>query len=326
MSNVVALPTDSSVLTVGRSVELFLDSLANPNTIRGYATAVGKTAVKIGEPRPLVTVADDEVGEALESLWGMSAVGTWNARRAAVGSWLSWCRDNREPGAPVVPGWAKRLAVPDSQTPVRSRLAIDRLVARREVALREKAFYRMLYETAARADEILGLNIEDLDLTGRRAPVKAKGARAKTPRRGQAREDVVLETVYWDAGTARLLPRLLKGRTRGPVFCTHRRPGPGKVLGPRDLCPDTGLARLSYGQARVLLDAHTALRGPGIGWDLHEFRHCALTHLGEAGASLLLLMAKSRHKRAENVRGYFKPSPAALAEVTSLLAPGDSRR
>jgi integrase len=184
----------------------------------------------------------------------------------------------------------------------------------------------MRYETAARAEEILGLNIEDLDRVGRRAPVKAKGARAKTRRRGQAREDVVLETVYWDAGTARLLPRLLKGRTRGPVFLTHRRPRPGKVLGPRDSCPDTGLARLSYGQARALLDAHTALHGPGTGWDLHEFRHSALTHLGEQGASLRLLMAKSRHKKPENVRRYFKPSPEALAEITSLLAPGDSRR
>lgn len=67
-----------------------------------------------------------------------------------------------------------------------------------------------------------------------------------------------------------------------------------------------GLARLSYGQARAPLDAHTA-RGPGTGWDPHEFRHSALTHLDEAGASLLLLMAKSRHKKAENVRRYFSP-------------------
>ena len=85
-----------------------------------------------------------------------------------------------------------------------------------------------------------------MDLAGRRARVKAKGARAKSRRRGQAREEFVLET--WDAGTARLLPRLLKGRARGPVFLTHRRPGPGKVVSPRDVCPDTGLARLSYGQ------------------------------------------------------------------------------
>ncbi|MEV0087608.1 site-specific integrase [Saccharopolyspora sp. NPDC050642] len=325
MSTVVALPTNPSALTVGRAAELFLDSLGNPNTLRAYGTGVGKTADRIGEQRALAMVADDEVGEALELLWGSAAVNTWNARRAAVLAWLSWCRD-RGQGAPTVPGWTKRLAAPDSDPPVRSRIAIDRLVARREVALREKALYRMLYETAARTEEILGLNIEDLDLAGRRAPVKAKGARAKTRRRGQAREDVVLEPVYWDAGTARLLPRLLKGRTRGPVFTTHRRPGPGKVLGRRDTCPDTGLARLSYGQARALLDAHTALQGPGTGWDLHEFRHTALTHLGEHGASLLLLMAKSRHKKPENVRRYFKPSGEAIAEVTSLLAPGDSRR
>ncbi|GLX02239.1 hypothetical protein Misp02_63250 [Microtetraspora sp. NBRC 16547] len=47
----------------------------------------------------------------------------------------------------------------------------------------------------------------------------------------------MLETVYWDADTAQLLPRLLKGRTRGPVFITHRRPGPGKVVSPATSAP-----------------------------------------------------------------------------------------
>ncbi|MFD8218330.1 tyrosine-type recombinase/integrase [Streptomyces sp. NPDC059697] len=324
MPTVVQLPTGKA-LTVRAAADVFLDSLGNPNTVRNYGTGVGKTAERLGESRPLETVADDEIGEVLELLWGTAAVNTWNARRAAVLSWLGWCRE-RGYGAPAVPAWAKRLAVPESETPARSRMAIDRLIARREVHLREKTLYRMLYETAGRSDEILGVNIEDLDFAGRRCQVKAKGARTKARRRGQAREDFVLETVYWDAGTARLLPRLLKGRTRGPVFVTHRRPGPGKVVSPRDVCPDTGLARLSYGQARALLDEHTAVRGPGTGWDLHEYRHSALTHLGEAGASLLMLMAKSRHKKPENLRRYFKPSPEAIAEVTSLLAPGDSRR
>jgi site-specific recombinase XerD len=160
--------------------------------------------------------------------------------------------------------------------------------------LREKTLYRMLYESAGRSEEILGLNIEGLDFAGRRCQVKAKGVRTK-------------------------------GRGCGPVFLTHRR-GPGKVVNSRDVCPDTGLARLSYGQARALLDEHTAIGGPGRGWDLHEFRHSALAHLGQAGASLLMLMAKSRHKKPENLRRYFKPSPEAMAELTSLLAPGDSGR
>lgn len=39
-----------------------------------------------------------------------------------------------------------------------------------------------------------------------------------------------------------------------------------------------------------------------------------------------MLMPKCRHKEPENVRRYFKPSPEAIAELTALLAPGDSRR
>ena len=136
----------------------------------------------------------------------------------------------------------------------------------------------------------------------------------------------MLETVYWDAGTARLLPRLLKGRTRGPVFVTHRRPGPGKVVSPRDVCPDTGLARLSYGQARALLDEHTAAARAGHGLGSARVPALRPDPPRRAGASLLMLMAKSRHKKPENVRRYFKPSPEAIAELTSLLAPGDARR
>lgn len=200
--------------------------------------------------------------------------------------------------------------------------------------LREKTLYRMLFETAGRADGILGVNIEDLDFAGRGCQVKAKGTKAKSRRRGQAREDFALETVYWDAGTARLLSRLLKGRNRGPVFVTHRRAGPGKIVSPRDVCPDTGFARLSYGQARALLAEHTAVRGPGAGWYLHEYRHSSLTHLGEQGASLLMLMAKSPHKKPENVRRYFKPSPepppsspACLRRVTAdAESPGSQRQ
>jgi hypothetical protein len=37
-------------------------------------------------------------------------------------------------------------------------------------------------------------------------------------------------------------------------------------------------------------------------------------------------MAKSRHKKPENVRLYFKQSPEAIAELTSLLAPGGINR
>lgn len=43
----------------------------------------------------------------------------------------------------------------------------------------------------------------------------------------------------------------------------------------------------------------------------------------EASTTLLLVMAKSRHKSVSAARKYFKPGAAVLAEVTSLLAPSD---
>ncbi|GAA3830743.1 hypothetical protein GCM10022206_81670 [Streptomyces chiangmaiensis] len=164
MPTVVQLPAGKA-LTVRAAADAFLDSLGNPNTVRSCSTGVGKTAERIGKARPLGLVADDEIGEALELLWGTAAVNTWSARRAAVLSWLGWCEQYGYDG-PSVPALAKRLAVPDSQTPARSKTAVDRLIARREVHLREKTLWRMLYATAGQAEEILGANIEELDSRG----------------------------------------------------------------------------------------------------------------------------------------------------------------
>ena len=118
----------------------------------------------------------------------------------------------------------------------------------------------MLYETAARANEILALNIEVLDVGASRAVVGGKGGH---------RQEVV-----WASGTARLLPRYLSGRQRGPLFVTHRRPNQAPAL--PDVCPDTGRGRLSYQQAWKLFRNAS-------GWTLHQLRHSSLTHLGEAG-------------------------------------------
>jgi integrase len=57
----------------------------------------------------------------------------------------------------------------------------------------------MLYETAARAEEILTLNVEDLDLEFRRARGISEGG--------------AIEYVHRATATARLLPRLLAGRS-----------------------------------------------------------------------------------------------------------------
>jgi len=49
--------------------------------------------------------------------------------------------------------------------------------------------------------------------------------------------------VHWQTGAALLLPLLLGGRRRGPVFLAGRKPA--RPVATLDLCPVTGRARLS---------------------------------------------------------------------------------
>jgi integrase len=107
--------------------------------------------------------------------------------------------------------------------------------------------------TAARSAEVLGLNVEDLDLPNRRAGVRRKGG--------------AIDIIVWQTATARLLPRLLQGRTAGPVFLTSRQ---ARVpLPPGGLDPPSGRARLSYAHAEVLFKAASG------GATLHQLRHSA---------------------------------------------------
>lgn len=176
-----------------------------------------------------------------------------------------------------------------------------------EAPLREKTFWTMLYETAARASEVLALDIEDLDRRNRRAKVTRKGS--------------AVGIIVWQTGTARLLPKLLGGRTTGPVFLTERRAR--IALAPGDLDPTTGRARLSYRRAEEIFNeltkplAHPDITDPdqlaaAPGWKLHDLRHSALTHAAENGANTGTLLAFSGHASVASLARYTRVSPGAL--------------
>ena len=90
-----------------------------------------------------------------------------------------------------------------------SRAEVEQLLSREGISLRERTFWRMAYEIAARSAELLALDVEDLDLPNRHAKVRRKGG--------------AVDVIVWQTGTARLLPRLLRDRKSGPVFVTERK-------------------------------------------------------------------------------------------------------
>ena len=167
-------------------------------------------------------------------------------------------------GIPTGPGccpgldWSPRARLPKSygsglgeaadgagsQTSDRSKMMIDRLIARREVHLREKTLWRMLYETSGRVEEILDVNIGDLDLAGRRCLVKAKGTRTKArPRSGPLGLRAGDRVLGRRHRTAPVTPP--DGPHPGAGVRHPAQARPGKVVSTRDICPDTCFARLS---------------------------------------------------------------------------------
>ena len=183
--------------------------------------------------------------------------------------------------------------------------ALEALWGRRDVALREKALWRLLYETAARAAEVLNLDVDDVDLPNRKARVTSKGG--------------AVEWVHFASGSARLLPRLIRGRRNGPLFLSSLRPSPTRAPAAADLDPTTGKARLSYRQAEDLFGRYSE------GLTLHQLRHSALTHLAEAGEPAPLLMAKSRHRSLQTLQRYARPGSEAVAAMTARHDP-EARR
>jgi integrase len=215
-------------------------------------------------------------------------------------------------------GWA-RPKVPVDTTRALTR---DQVAAlwRLDAGLRDKTLWRLLYETAARAEEILTLDVGDLDLPGRRARVVSKGG--------------AVDWVFWQTGTARLLPRLLSGRTRGPVFLAGRKPT--RPVAAVDLCPDTGRARLSYRRAAEIFEhatrrlAHPEAPADKLaelgGWTLHQLRHSMLTHEAEDGTNTPTLLARSRHASVRSLERYARPGPEAVARHVATTDPAARRR
>ena len=282
------------------------------NTHRAYRSTLRAVAAEFASPGTRFDVADlddegnvDRLTEWFTGRWSGRAAATFNrhldALRSAAAFWAGqgWLtadptRRLRRRGR--APDRTRAIAAAD----IEAMLGMD-------VPIREKTLWTMLYETAARSGEVLALDIEDLDRRNRRSKVTRKGS--------------AVDIIVWQTGTARLLPRLLDGRTRGPVFLTDRRAR--VALATTDLNPVSGRARLSYRRAEEIFTeltkplAHPDITDPeqlaaAPGWTLHDLRHSALTHAAESGANTGTLMAYSGHASVASLARYTRVSPDAL--------------
>jgi integrase len=311
----IAAVLASSGVELGEAVGTFLGTIAVPNTRRGYAGALDRMVRDLGADTPLTELDPDQVAEWFTGAWGTSAAKTFNTRLTALSSACSYWRTQGWLPDGAAAGAGGRLTsrlrtrpAPADRSKAMTRDQVAAVLAL-EVPLRERVLWSLLYESTARADEVLLLDVNDLDTANRQA---------KVVRKGGARD-----TIGWQTGTARLLPRLLAGRRTGPVFLTSRRARPSVAL--VDIDQATGRARLSYRRAAELFETHTAAIAGGP-FTLHQLRHSGLTHAAEDGASTPMLMALSGHTSVRSLVKYTKISAEALGAWRAEQDPASRRR
>ena len=282
--------------------ELTLSGPESAATLKSYRGVLRPLAAEFGREMDVSTLDSAAVAKWFTGKWGTGSPGTWNVRRvglrAACRYWAAqgWITDD-------LAGRLRARKVAPDRSRALSRAEVEALLTREDIGIRERVLWRMLYETAARSAELLRLDVEDLDMPNRKAQVRRKGG--------------AIDIVVWQTSSARLLPRLLRGRKSGPLFLTGRR---ARVeLPPGDIDPASGRARLSYRQAEDLFKAASG------GATLHQLRHSALTHNSEDGWSAPMLMAKSGHTSIASLGRYARPSAEALQRHQERTDPARRR-
>ena len=252
------------------------------------AGSCGRVVTEFGAETVPDEIDAGRFAEWFGSQWADRAPSTWNVSLDAVRSAVAYWQRQGWLAADFSRMLVRRRPRPDRARAL-SRSEVDQLLTRKDISLRERTLWRMLYETAARSAEVLALDVEDLDLPNRCARVRRKGG--------------AIDIIVWQTGTARLLPRLLNGRTTGPVFVTERK---ARVPLPAADLDEHGRARLSYQQAEALF---TKASG---GATLHQLRHSALTHDAEDGTGTPMLMRRSGHASVRSLAKYARVSAEAL--------------
>jgi len=290
-------------ITLGHAIDSYLATLGGAeqtSTRRTYGRVLRWIAAEFGaDATPDIDA--ERFAAWFAGRWQARSPSTWNvsldAIRSAAGYWQSQGWIAADPSRML----KRRKPRPDHARAL-SVAEVERLLTREDIGLRERVLWRMLYETAARSSEVLRLNVEDLDLPNRSTRVRRKGG--------------AVDLIVWQTGTARLLPRLLKGRKSGPVFVTERK---ARVQLPTaDLAPG-GHARLSYQQAEALFKEASG------GATLHQLRHSALTHDADDGTGAPMLMARSGHTSIRSLGKYARVSAEALARHQAERDPARRR-
>ena len=235
---------------------------------------------------------------------------------AAVRTWFKWLRRQKL----VATNPAELLASPKVRRGLPTFLSVD---AAKEVveapqgdepvALRDKAVLECMYGSGLRVSEVVGINLEDVDLPGAVVRVKGKGAKERQAPLGRLCVEALQR--YLKDGRPKL---------RGP----QQGKRPGKQDAKQDAKQDgralflsTRGARLGVRAVQIFVKKY-GMAGAGRA-DLHPhaLRHTCATHLLDGGADLRAIQEILGHASLSTTQRYTHVSMDHLLRVYDAAHP-----
>lgn len=268
----------------------------SPATVRGYCSDL----------RLLARGVPDFASFTLAELraWLASAVeegksrSTLARRTAALRAFSSWATREGYLDVDV----AQRLAtpavgkhLPTVMSPAKAgELMMNAVSADEAHFLRDSAMLEFLYATGTRVAELVGLDIDDIDLSRRTARVTGKGNKQRVVPFGESAAEALEQ--WLEVGRPHLAGDTLA------VFVGTR----GGRIDPRQV-------------RRVVEKAAQVTGAPGL--TPHGLRHSAATHLLEGGADLRVVQELLGHSSLQTTQVYTHVSAQRLKDVYARAHP-----
>jgi integrase/recombinase XerC len=280
----------------------------SPHTIRAYRSDLAGLAA-FAEQRGISQTGELSLDSYRDWLWLASQEGrsksTLARRSATAKSFSAWlARTDTEPidaavrlRAPKADRGLPRVLSRDAMTTVLDRLVLHTADGD-PIAIRDLAIVELLYASALRVSELVGIDTGDLDLDRRTVRVLGKGSKERVVPFGEPAHAAIVD--YLRRGRSELAANSSDTRA---VFLGAR----GARLGTRSV-----YALVS----KLLLDV------PGSGPEgPHAFRHTAATHLLDGGADLRAVQEMLGHASLGTTQIYTHVTTEKLRETYRLAHP-----
>lgn len=180
---------------------------------------------------------------------------------------------------------------------------------------RDRAILELLYASGLRLGELVGLDLDHVNLGGRMVRVLGKGGKERVVPFNTSAEQAIRAYLRDRPDLERAAARQRSGPARPAPRSGAARPAPRRTAGSGPLFLNFRGGRLTGRSVHRLVRRYVAACSARLGVSPHALRHSFATHLLERGADLRSIQELLGHAQLSTTQRYTHVSAAQLIDV-----------